>query len=258
MVIDKTPYYQDVFKKIKRNVCQRINARWYDSEIGRFISVDPAKDGVNWYTYGANNPLRFVDPTGYFTEEKTASVNYGYAESERVGTIGKIEDGDSLERLAKERYGDEKLASVLAEANGLDPEDPRLKEGQVLYIPDITPLKDKEDNLRGYIYSDLMISNLSSEDNQKYLASKHHEAEGFSIISFGETQGNAGNDVIGNLVVAGVALCGQQVMAAGSATVDALALWGIGANGANQGIKHFFNYDDAIVKKKVIHPPEKN
>src|SRR5690554_2377543 len=45
------------------------NARWYDSEIGRFISVDPAKDGVNWYAYGANNPLRFVDPTGLAYED---------------------------------------------------------------------------------------------------------------------------------------------------------------------------------------------
>src|SRR5690606_25943229 len=26
------------------------NARWYDQEIGRFISEDPVRDGVNWYT----------------------------------------------------------------------------------------------------------------------------------------------------------------------------------------------------------------
>ena len=40
------------------------NARWYDPELGRFISVDPIKDGVNWYVYCSNNPLIFVDPTG--------------------------------------------------------------------------------------------------------------------------------------------------------------------------------------------------
>jgi RHS repeat-associated protein len=33
------------------------NARWYDQEIGRFISEDSAKDGANWYTYVNNNPL---------------------------------------------------------------------------------------------------------------------------------------------------------------------------------------------------------
>src|SRR5690554_3479971 len=53
------------------------NARWYDQEIGRFISEDPIKDGLNWYTYAANNPLRFVDPTGlaYFElEEETGEL----------------------------------------------------------------------------------------------------------------------------------------------------------------------------------------
>src|SRR5690554_8183888 len=44
------------------------NARWYDQETGRFISEDPIKDGVNWYTYAANNPLRSVDPTGLPTK----------------------------------------------------------------------------------------------------------------------------------------------------------------------------------------------
>ena len=40
------------------------NARWYDPETGRFASEDPARDGVNWYAYVGNNPLKWVDPTG--------------------------------------------------------------------------------------------------------------------------------------------------------------------------------------------------
>jgi len=40
------------------------NARWYDPELGRFISLDPAKDGVNWYVYCSNRPLSYVDPSG--------------------------------------------------------------------------------------------------------------------------------------------------------------------------------------------------
>lgn len=40
------------------------NARWYDPELGRFISEDPARDDINWYAYCANNPMNFVDPTG--------------------------------------------------------------------------------------------------------------------------------------------------------------------------------------------------
>ena len=40
------------------------NARWYDADTGRFISEDPARDGANRYVYTANNPLKFVDPSG--------------------------------------------------------------------------------------------------------------------------------------------------------------------------------------------------
>ena len=38
--------------------------RYYDPGTGRFISEDPAKDGVNWYVYCGGNPVMFVDPWG--------------------------------------------------------------------------------------------------------------------------------------------------------------------------------------------------
>ena len=40
------------------------NARWYDSDTGRFVTEDPARDGLNWYLYVGNNPLTYTDPTG--------------------------------------------------------------------------------------------------------------------------------------------------------------------------------------------------
>ena len=43
-------------------------ARYYDPYIGRFTQRDPIGDGVNWYAYTYNNPLKFVDPTGLQTE----------------------------------------------------------------------------------------------------------------------------------------------------------------------------------------------
>jgi len=48
------------------------NARWYDPGLGRFITEDPVKDGSNWFSYVANNPLRYTDPTGLLIE-----VSYG-------------------------------------------------------------------------------------------------------------------------------------------------------------------------------------
>ncbi|MFC1925132.1 LamG-like jellyroll fold domain-containing protein [Chloroflexota bacterium] len=52
------------------------NARYYDSTIGRFISSDSivpdAKDPQSWnhYSYCLNNPLRYTDPTGMYSEEE--------------------------------------------------------------------------------------------------------------------------------------------------------------------------------------------
>jgi len=47
-------------------------ARFYDSEVGRFLSVDPlaAKyPSMSSYNYVAGNPLMFVDPTGKYIIE---------------------------------------------------------------------------------------------------------------------------------------------------------------------------------------------
>ena len=39
---------------------------YYDPYTGRFTQRDSAEDGVNWYAYTENNPLKYVDPTGQF------------------------------------------------------------------------------------------------------------------------------------------------------------------------------------------------
>ena len=40
------------------------NARYYDPVVGRFLTEDPSRKGHSWYTYCANNPLTYTDPTG--------------------------------------------------------------------------------------------------------------------------------------------------------------------------------------------------
>lgn len=42
-------------------------ARFYEGELGRFISVDPNNQFFSPYIYAANNPVLYVDPTGRFS-----------------------------------------------------------------------------------------------------------------------------------------------------------------------------------------------
>lgn len=49
--------------------------RYYDPNIGRFISEDPIRDGLNRYVYCAGNPVMFKDPWGLVpTPEEAAEM----------------------------------------------------------------------------------------------------------------------------------------------------------------------------------------
>ncbi len=41
-----------------------LRTRYYDPTTGRFTQQDPAEDGYNWYIYGTQNPVLYVDYTG--------------------------------------------------------------------------------------------------------------------------------------------------------------------------------------------------
>jgi RHS repeat-associated protein len=41
-----------------------MRARYYEPSTGRFISEDPARDGINWFLYASNSPGLRVDQTG--------------------------------------------------------------------------------------------------------------------------------------------------------------------------------------------------
>ncbi len=66
------------------------NARWYDSELGRFVTEDPARDGSNWYEYCRNNPLILTDQTG----NEDVPFNWSQGKYDVFGKINKIDTGD--------------------------------------------------------------------------------------------------------------------------------------------------------------------
>ena len=51
--------------------------RYYDPQMHRFITEDPAKDGVNWYAYCNGNPVMFTDPWGYTAGQLNNQNGYG-------------------------------------------------------------------------------------------------------------------------------------------------------------------------------------
>ncbi|MFH1506367.1 MAG: RHS repeat-associated core domain-containing protein [archaeon] len=68
-------------------------ARYYDPEIGRFITVDPIKDGMNFYVYANNNPMRFIDPTGlYDTDAQESEVTDEFPKHGQV-SVGNFDIG---------------------------------------------------------------------------------------------------------------------------------------------------------------------
>lgn len=55
--------------------------RYYDPSIGRFITEDPARDGLNWYVYCSNNPINRIDPSGLKDYIYTSQTEY-YVEND--------------------------------------------------------------------------------------------------------------------------------------------------------------------------------
>jgi len=53
-------------------------ARYYNSNLGKFISIDPVKDN-HAYSYVANNPLMFVDPDGKDPKKKWLLIGNSWA-----------------------------------------------------------------------------------------------------------------------------------------------------------------------------------
>lgn len=82
-------------KRVERDAgVSLLGPRAYLPVISRFLSPDPINvdtgglDVFNRYAYGINNPLKYVDPTGFFAEKSMPSI------PDREGLGGKA-DGDA-------------------------------------------------------------------------------------------------------------------------------------------------------------------
>jgi RHS repeat-associated protein len=84
--LDANPfrYCAEYFDKETGSIYLR--ARYYAPVLGRFLTEDPIRDGLNWYAYAGGNPLYFIDPSGLamealrkWVETKAAAAGVSYS-----------------------------------------------------------------------------------------------------------------------------------------------------------------------------------
>jgi RHS repeat-associated protein len=137
-------------------------ARWQDPETGRFTSLDPARDGVNWYVYAANNPIRYFDPTGLYDAEQ---YDNGIAETQRISDAydakeynnpGSINSGNFYDFLSEVRI----THNVDKAYNFYDPTGNREKQLKNEFIDSLV-----------YLYRDKDTKNRIEQVTQKLIES---------------------------------------------------------------------------------------
>jgi RHS repeat-associated protein len=88
-----------------------MSARYYNPTLGRFISPDPVHfvegniHSFNRYAYANNNPMRYIDPTGMFTEETAKEadkmgVQGGPKPAEVQGPVQQLTTGLAIATVA--------------------------------------------------------------------------------------------------------------------------------------------------------------
>jgi len=103
-----------------------LRGRYYDPSVRRFTTPDPAEDGINWYAYCGNNPLDYIDPSGYAHFRKveqsghTLFITEYYSREDLKGLLSiptlnktiKLDIWDAIVALFAKRSGFGKLAAM--------------------------------------------------------------------------------------------------------------------------------------------------
>ncbi len=100
-----------------------LRARYYNPSVGRFISedsywgkiVDPLS--LNLYTYCVNNPLRFLDPTGHYTQEEQAQLKSELDNANNIWQKSKVY-WKATKIVWRDRYNNAKNNYVRAVGDG--------------------------------------------------------------------------------------------------------------------------------------------
>lgn len=95
-----------------------LRSRYYNPCVGRFITEDSYLGDItdplslNLYTYCYNNPLRFFDPTGHYTEEEAEELRNGLKSDNWLDKAKAVTKGASISW--RDRYNNAKNSYINA------------------------------------------------------------------------------------------------------------------------------------------------
>jgi RHS repeat-associated protein len=99
-------------------------ARYYDPQVGRFTSIDPAKVtaqnyySFNRYSYVNNNPYKYVDPNGEFPFLIPIAI---FIAKEVAAELASRATGGATDFLSFRRMGTKAAKSIVKATKGLKP-----------------------------------------------------------------------------------------------------------------------------------------
>ncbi len=94
-----------------------LRARYMNPETGRFISEDPACDGINWYAYAGGNPVRYYDPSGYSFEDSIAGIITALDEGALANVVSCLLEitGKDMDSYVAESFSDYYLGRLIGD-----------------------------------------------------------------------------------------------------------------------------------------------